>query len=112
MEKKKLIIGLLAFVIFIAGASVLYSRLSKDFTPDAIVEDSTQGEVDGGSADKTPNDDNSSAQTQPAPDFTMEDMDGNALEEPRKPEMQFKLQLPQQVPDFTILRKAVDLSAK
>ena len=42
----------------------------------------------------------------------MEDMDGNALEEPRKPEMQFKLQLPQQVPDFTILRKAVDLSAK
>ena len=42
----------------------------------------------------------------------MEDMDGNALKEPRKPEMQFKLQLPQPVPDFTILRKAVDLSAK
>ena len=42
----------------------------------------------------------------------MEDMEGNALEEPRKPEMLFKLQLPQQVPDFTILRKAVDLSAK
>ena len=42
----------------------------------------------------------------------MEDMDGNALEEPRKPEMQFKLQLPQAVPDFTILRKQVDLSAK
>ena len=42
----------------------------------------------------------------------MEDMDGNALEEPRKPEMRFKLQLPQQVPDLTILRKAVDLSAK
>jgi len=42
----------------------------------------------------------------------MEDMDGNALNEPRKPEMQFKLQLPRQVPNFTILRKAVDLSAK
>ncbi len=42
----------------------------------------------------------------------MEDMEGNALEEPRKPEMLFKLQLKQQVPDFTILRKAVDLSAK
>lgn len=79
MEKKKLIIGLLAFVILIAGASVLYSRLSKDFTPDAIAEDNTQGEVDGGSADKTPNDDNSAAQTQPAPDFAMEDMDGNAV---------------------------------
>lgn len=42
----------------------------------------------------------------------MEDMDGNALEEPRKPEMHFKLQLPVTVPDFTILRKSVDLSAK
>ena len=42
----------------------------------------------------------------------MEDMDGKALQEPRKPEMQFKIQLPQAVPDFTILRKAVDLSAK
>ena len=42
----------------------------------------------------------------------MADMDGNILEEPRKPEMQFQLQLPQAVPNFTILRKAVDLSAK
>lgn len=42
----------------------------------------------------------------------MEDMDGNALEEPRKPEMRFKLRLPMAVPDFTILRKSVDLSAK
>ena len=42
----------------------------------------------------------------------MEDMDGNALEEPRKPEMGFKLRLPMSVPDFTILRKSVDLSAK
>ena len=42
----------------------------------------------------------------------MEDMEGNPLEEPRTPEMQFKLQLPCQVPPFSILRKAVDLSAK
>ncbi len=79
MEKKKLMIGLLAFVILIAGASVLYSQLSKDFTPDSIVEDNTQGEVSGDSANETPNDDNSASQTQPAPDFTMEDMDGNAV---------------------------------
>ncbi len=46
----------------------------------------------------------------PAP--MMEDMDGNPLAEPRKPEMLFKIQLPQAVPDLTILRKAVDLSAK
>ena len=42
----------------------------------------------------------------------MEDIEGNSLEEPRTPEMQFKLQLPCQVPAFSILRKAVDLSAK
>ncbi len=42
----------------------------------------------------------------------MEDMEGNPLEEPRTPEMQFKIQLPCQAPAFSILRKAVDLSAK
>ncbi len=42
----------------------------------------------------------------------MEDMDGLLLEEPRKPQMQFTVQLPRAVPAFTILRKAVDLSAK
>ena len=42
----------------------------------------------------------------------MTDMDGNTLDEPRTPQMQFYLQLPKQVPAFTILRKAVDLSAK
>ena len=42
----------------------------------------------------------------------MEDMDGAALDEPRTPQMRFRLQLPQKVPAFSILRKAVDLSAK
>ena len=42
----------------------------------------------------------------------MRDMEQNALDEPRKPEMQFYIQLPQAVPAFSILRKAVDLSAK
>ena len=42
----------------------------------------------------------------------MTDTEGNPLAEPRTPQMKFYLQLPQQVPDFTILRKAVDLSAK
>ena len=42
----------------------------------------------------------------------MEDMEGNPLDEPRTPEMKFKLQLPCSVPAFSILRKAVDLSAK
>ena len=42
----------------------------------------------------------------------MADMDGNSLEEPRTPQMQFTMQLPCQAPAFSILRKAVDLSAK
>ena len=42
----------------------------------------------------------------------MQDTDGNQLTEPRKPEMQFYLQLPKQVPAFSIIRKSVDLSAK
>ena len=45
-------------------------------------------------------------------DFTMKDLEGNPLEEPRKPQMQFYLQLPCPVPAYSILRKAVDLSAK
>ena len=52
--------------------------------------------------------------TRPFP-FTvpmMENMEGEALEEPRTPQMQFKIQLPKQVPAHSILRRSVDLSAK
>ena len=42
----------------------------------------------------------------------MQDMEGNVLEEPRTPQMQFTIQLPRQVPALSILRREVDLSAK
>ena len=42
----------------------------------------------------------------------MENMEGEALEEPRTPQMQFKMQLPYAVPAHSILRRSVDLSAK
>jgi len=42
----------------------------------------------------------------------MQDGEGNAITEPRTPQMQFTIQLPCQVPALTILRKSVDLSAK
>ena len=42
----------------------------------------------------------------------MQELDGQPLNEPKKPQMQFYMQLPCPVPAFTILRKAVDLSAK
>ena len=42
----------------------------------------------------------------------MTDLEGNALEEPRTPQMKFHLQLPKAVPAHSILRRSVDLSAK
>ena len=42
----------------------------------------------------------------------MTDMDGADLDEPRTPQMGFKLRLPVRVPAKSILRRAVDLSAK
>ncbi len=42
----------------------------------------------------------------------MWDEEGTILEEPRKPQMVFTMQLPHQVPAKSILRRAVDLSAK
>ena len=40
------------------------------------------------------------------------DLDGNALDEPRTPQMKFMIQLPKSVPPLSILRRSVDLSAK
>ena len=42
----------------------------------------------------------------------MTDMEGIPLEEPRTPQMKFRLPLPKQVPAHSILRRSVDLSAK
>ena len=42
----------------------------------------------------------------------MADGEGNPLEEPRTPQMKFTLRLPQPVPPYSILRRAVELSAK
>ncbi len=40
------------------------------------------------------------------------DVEGNALEAPRHPQMQFTMQLPKQVPALSMIRRSVDLSAK
>ena len=42
----------------------------------------------------------------------MEDMEGNALTEPRTPQMKFTMRLPKPVPAHSMLRRSVDLSAK
>lgn len=43
---------------------------------------------------------------------SMTDEDGNTLDEPRTPQMKFTMQLPHAVPAYSILRRAVELSAK
>lgn len=43
---------------------------------------------------------------------SMTDEDGNALDEPRTPQMKFSMQLPHAVPAYSIIRRAVELSAK
>ena len=45
MNMKKLIIVILAFIVLLAGAGMLYNQLSGQFTPDSIVEDNSQGDV-------------------------------------------------------------------
>ena len=42
----------------------------------------------------------------------MWDAEGVALDEPKKPEMKFTIQLPKPVPAKSVIRRAVDLSAK
>jgi len=40
------------------------------------------------------------------------DSEGNTIDEPRTPQMQFTMQLPKQVPAHSLIRRSVDLSAK
>ncbi|MBE6962992.1 MAG: U32 family peptidase [Ruminococcaceae bacterium] len=42
----------------------------------------------------------------------MQDEDGNVLDEPRTPQMVFRMKLPRSVPPMTLVRRAVELSAK
>ena len=77
-KKKNLIILLLAFVLLIGGASVLYTQLSKDGEPDGLLvkeeqnkdDDEVQG--DGSDTDEEP-------QLMKAPDFSVYDASGNKV---------------------------------
>ena len=43
---------------------------------------------------------------------TMEDAEGQPLEEPKTPQMEFRMRLPQPVPAMSFVRHAVDLSGR
>ena len=78
MKNKGLIIGVVAFVLLIGGASLLYSKLSQDNTPDELY---TYNEKEG----ELGNTDESEGEAEPdmseymAPDITVYDADGNAV---------------------------------
>ena len=42
----------------------------------------------------------------------MQDEEGRSIDEPRTPQMTFRIKLPRQVPPYTLVRHAVELSAK
>ena len=62
-KEKKLLIVLLALVILVIGASVLYNRLAEKNTADQLSDEHAEPE-------RTPN---------PAPDFTVFDAEGNEM---------------------------------
>ena len=78
-KKKNVIILVLAFVLLISGASVLYTQLSKDDTPDQLL---IQGEQDTNvqesQKESTATGDTEQQPTQ-APDFVVYDGSGNKV---------------------------------
>lgn len=70
MNKKGLIIGVVLFALLIAGASILYSKLSRDNTPDNLITyEEKEGELEG----------EEDLSEFLAPDFTVYDRDGNKV---------------------------------
>ena len=77
MNKKGFIIGCLAFVILIAGASLLYSKLSQDNAPDTLITyEENEGEL--GNTEEV-NEGETEVSEFLAPDFTVYDAKGNAV---------------------------------
>lgn len=66
-NKIKWIAGALAAVALIFGAYLLYDKLKENFMPDRLAGENSSSQQDG------------TAQTQAAPDFTVTDYDGNEV---------------------------------
>ena len=76
MKKNQTLLAVvLAFVLLLGGAYVLYDKLSQEVTPDQLaVQDGAQAQEDGKS--ETGEDE---AEKVPAPDFTVYDREGNEV---------------------------------
>ena len=86
-EKKKTLILIGLFIILVAGASVLYSSLSKNYQPNTLlVEENTSNST---ADESTPNTESTESTNQPetsssenknlAPNFTVYDLEGNEV---------------------------------
>lgn len=86
MRNKKLIVLVLVFVLVVGGAGILYKQLGAKLAPDLLAtqtpeetettEVPQQSETTGAPSAATPEDE---SQNQMAPDFTVYDLDGNAV---------------------------------
>ena len=75
-KKKNVIILVLAFVLLIGGASVLYTQLSKNDTPDGLLVQGDQNKNDNESQNDQSGEE---LQLTKAPDFTAYDVSGNKV---------------------------------
>ena len=80
-DRKTLVLLVLAFVIVLAGAYLLYDRLGSRYAPDQLAVESTPvpaGTAESTGAQQTAED--AAAESAAAPDFTAYDADGNAVQ--------------------------------
>ena len=75
-QKKTALIILLAFVLLLGGAYLLYTQLGSSMAPNQL---STQGAQDQSGAENTPETNPEEPEPVPAPDFTVYDGDGNEV---------------------------------
>ena len=76
-KKKNVIILVLVFVLLIGGASVLYTQLSKNDTPDGLL---VQGEQNKNDNESQNDQSGEELQLTKAPDFTAYDVSGNKVD--------------------------------
>ena len=82
MQKKNIIIGVILFVILIAAAATAYNVLSKKYRPDNILPvNEKRGSQENGEGDleSEEQDQINASEKMKAADFTVYDMDGNAI---------------------------------
>ena len=85
-NKKKTIILVVLFIVLMAGASVLYNNLSKNYQPDTLLTENNNTNADSENtvADEENNNNGTTENTSSesknlAPNFTVYDMEGNEV---------------------------------